>query len=80
MLRSLLLALATALCLPVHAQLTSPVKSGETTVTVTGTRSRDAKVEMSDWRMAETPHVVVFSRGDEEDLIRTAHNLEKLHF
>jgi hypothetical protein len=35
---------------------------------------------MSDWRMAETPHVVVFSKGDEADLIRTAHNLEKLHF
>jgi hypothetical protein len=35
---------------------------------------------MSDWRMAETPHVVVFSKGNEKDLVRTAHNLEKLNF
>ena len=66
--------------LPLHAQLTAPVKNGETTITVTGTRNREAKVEMSKWRMAETPHVVVFSQDDEEELRNTAHNLEKLHF
>ncbi|UUL82214.1 tetratricopeptide repeat protein [Sphingomonas qomolangmaensis] len=80
MMRWLLVVVGAALSLPAHAQLTAPVKNGETTITVTGTKIRDAKVEMSDWRMAETPHVVVFSQGDEKDLIRTAHNLEKLHF
>ncbi len=76
--RRLLFVFCAAVILPAHAQLTSPVKNEETTVTVTGTR--DAKVEMSDWRMAETPHVVVFSQKDDEDLRATAHNLEKLHF
>jgi hypothetical protein len=76
LLASFVLGLTAAL--PVHAQLTAPVKNDETTVTVTGTR--ESNVEMSDWRMAETPHVVVFSQNDEEELRRTAHNLEKLHF
>lgn len=65
---------------PLAAQLTSPVKNGDTTIVVTGTRDGAKKVEMSDWRMAETPHVVVFGKGDEKELVRTAHNLEKLHF
>ena len=65
---------------PAHAQLTAPVKNGDTTITVTGTRTRESKVEMSNWRMAETPHVVVFSQNDEKELRDTAHNLEKLHF
>jgi tetratricopeptide (TPR) repeat protein len=80
MMRWLLFVVATAVSLPAHAQLTGPVRNGETTITVTGTRTRGSKVEMSDWRMAETPHVAVFSKGDEKDLLRTAHNLEKLHF
>jgi hypothetical protein len=78
--RWLLFVAATAVSFPAHAQLTAPVRNGEQAITVTGTRTRESKVEMSDWRMAETPHVVVFSQGDEGDLIRTAHNLEKLHF
>jgi tetratricopeptide (TPR) repeat protein len=78
MMRRLLFVLAMAAGLPVHAQLTAPVKNDDTTVTVTGTR--ESSVEMSDWRMAETPHVVVFSQNDEEELRETAHNLEKLHF
>jgi Flp pilus assembly protein TadD len=69
-----------AVSLPAHAQLAGPVRNGETTITVTGSKTRESTVEMSDWRMAETPHVVVFSKGEETDLIRTAHNLEKLHF
>jgi hypothetical protein len=80
MLRRLFLVLGLAANLPAHAQLTAPVKNNETTITVTGTRTRESKVEMSDWRMAETPHVVVFSQNDEEELRDTAHNLEKLHF
>jgi tetratricopeptide (TPR) repeat protein len=79
MLRWLLLVLGLALSLPAPAQLTAPVKNNDdTTITVTGTR--ESKVEMSNWRMATTPHVVVFSQNDEEELRFTAHNLEKLHF
>jgi hypothetical protein len=78
MMRSLLLVFGIAVSLQANAQLTAPVKNGDTTITVTGIR--DSKVEMSDWRMAETPHVVVFSQNDEKDLRETAHNLEKLHF
>ena len=80
MMRWLLFVVGAAVSLPAQAQLTAPVKNGDTTITVTGSMTRESKVEMSDWRMAETPHVVVFSRGDEETLTRTAHNLEKLHF
>ena len=81
--RWLLLVAGAALSLPAQAQISGPVKNGDMGITVTGTMTnidRDKKIEMSDWRMAETPHVVVFSKGDEKDLIRTAHNLEKLHF
>jgi len=75
------LVLGMALSLPVHAQIGAPVKNGETQVIVTGTRMpATTKVEMSDWRMAETPHVIVFSQGGEADLRKTAHDLEKLHF
>jgi hypothetical protein len=77
-LRGLFFVLGTAASLPANAQLTAPVKNGDTTITVTGTR--ESKVEMSDWRMAETPHVIVFSPNDEKELRETAHNLEKLHF
>jgi hypothetical protein len=80
MMRRLLFILGTALSLTAHAQLTAPVKNNDTTITVTGTRTRESKVEMSKWRMAETPHVVVFSQNDEKELRETAHNLEKLHF
>ncbi len=78
MLRWLLFALGTAVSLPAHAQLTAPVKSGDTTITVIGNRKSEA--EMSNWRMAETPHVVLFSPNREEEVRETAHNLEKLHF
>jgi hypothetical protein len=72
---------AAAVSFPAQAQLTSPVKNGETSIIVTGERARDgSKIEMSNWRMAETPHVVVFSQNDEKELRDTAHNLEKLHF
>lgn len=65
---------------PASAQLAAPVKNGDSTITVTGARTGKPQAEMSDWRMAETPHVVVFSKGDEKQLARTAYNLEKLHF
>jgi hypothetical protein len=82
MTRSLLFVVVIAMSVAAHAQLTAPVKNGDTTPTITvrGIKNREAKVEMSDWRMAETPHVVVFSENDENELAQTAHNLEKLHF
>ena len=70
MMRWLLFVVGMAVSLPAHAQLTAPVKNGDTTITVTGTRTRESKVEMSNWRMAETPHVVVFSQNDEKELRR----------
>jgi hypothetical protein len=36
--------------------------------------------QMSGWHVAETTHVLVYSNGYKEDLVRVAHNLEKLHF
>jgi len=81
MMRWLLFVVGAAVSFPAQAQLTAPVRNGETTITVTGARpSESSKVEMSNWRMAETPHVVVFSQNDEKELVRTAHDLEKLHF
>ena len=76
---------AIAAAAPAHAQLTAPVRNGDTTITVTGRSTTKQtvdgkKIEMSGWRMAETPHVAVFSQGDEKRLRATAHNLEKLHF
>jgi tetratricopeptide (TPR) repeat protein len=80
MMRWLLFVVGAAVSFPAHAQLTAPVRNGETTITVTGSRTRESNVEMSNWRMAETAHVVVFSQNDEKVLRGTAHNLEKLHF
>ena len=34
----------------------------------------------SNWRVAETDHVIVYSDGSEAELIRLSHNLERLHF
>jgi hypothetical protein len=81
MLRWLLAMGCAIVASPAHAQLSAPVKNGDTTITVTANKLREAKkIEMSDWRMAETPHVVVFSQSDEKALAKTAHDLEKLHF
>jgi hypothetical protein len=44
-------------------------------VLVTGVRSK-----LSNWRRAETSHVVVLSDGSEAELIRLTRNLERLHF
>jgi hypothetical protein len=77
--RAMLVAMAISAAEPISAQLTSPVKSGDDVIVVTG-RAGKSQVEMSDWRMAETPHVIVFGKGDEKALARTARNLETLHF
>jgi hypothetical protein len=80
--RAALLGLALCSASPLAAQLTAPVKNGDNSIVVTGTKTGKSRhqVEMSDWKMAETAHVVVFSKGDEKALVRTADNLEKLHF
>lgn len=83
MLRWLVFVLGAAVSLPVCAQLTAPVKSGDTTITettITVMGNRESRIKMSKWRMAETPHVVVFSQNDEDELRTTARNLETLHF
>src|SRR5690349_1768642 len=80
MMRASFFVIGITMSLPAFSQLTAPVKNGDTTITVTGVRDRGSKVEMSKWRMAETPHVVVFSQNDEQELRDTAHDLEKLHF
>src|SRR4051812_28341564 len=57
--------------LPAFAQ--APVR--DDSITVTGTREAP-----SNWRLAETDHVIVLSDGKESELVRIAHNLERLHF
>ena len=53
----------------------------EPPIVVTGKKdAHGRKIEMSDWHVAETPHVVVYSKGDTDDLERIAYNLERLHF
>jgi hypothetical protein len=77
----IILAVAAAVAWPANAQLTAPVKNGDNTIIVKGKKPAGGqRVEMSDWRMAETAHVVVFGKGDEKGLARRAHSLEKLHF
>ena len=74
---------AALLSTPAVAQLTSVPHSGEQSIVVTGRLPKGVKppaVEMSDWYVAETPHVLVFSKGDVHQLARIASNLEKLHF
>ena len=44
-------------------------------VVVTAVRSR-----LSNWRQAETSHVIMLSDGSEEELVRLTRNLERLHF
>jgi hypothetical protein len=74
----MLFVLTAAASVSANAQLTAPAKIDDSTIVVTGQTGK--KLEMSDWRIAETPHVLVFGKGNEKELARTAHNLEKLHF
>jgi len=80
--KPLLIAAAAALVTsPAAAQLTAVPHSGEQSIVVTGERAKGAKPpEMSDWRVAETPHLLVFSKASPAELGRIALNLEKLHF
>jgi hypothetical protein len=55
-----------------HAQAVAGAGSD---IVVRGVRSR-----LSNWRQAETTHVITLSDGSEEELVRLARNLERLHF
>ncbi|MCW3847502.1 hypothetical protein OF829_09625 [Sphingomonas sp. LB-2] len=72
-LRSGLAALALLLPLPALAQVTPGQDQG---ILVQGQRGD----KPSNWRVAETDHVIVYSDGGEAELTRIAHNLERLHF
>ena len=52
-----------------------PGQGAASEVVVTGVRSK-----LSNWRRAETSHVVMLSDGSEAELIRLTRNLERLHF
>ena len=69
----LLLALAP---LPALAQTARP----DPGILVEGQRANARPIPMSDWYVAETPHVLVYARANDKRLVRIAHNLEKLHF
>lgn len=72
---------AALLATPAAAQLTAMPHSGDQSIVVTGQRIKGVKPpQMSDWWLAETPHVLVFSKGDARELTRIADRLEKLHF
>lgn len=62
---------AVALALPIPALAQSA--TGEEIV-VEGSLAK-----LSDWRVAETDHVLVYSDGREQELVRIAHNLERLN-
>lgn len=64
------------LLLALSAQpLTAQAPSAGPDIVVRGSRDRP-----SDWREAETDHVIVLSDGKQSELVRIAHNLERLHF
>ncbi len=50
-------------------------------ITVTGSHANGSgkPIQMSDWRVAETEHVLVYGK-EEERVTQLAHNLEKEHF
>ena len=53
-----------------------PVQAAaESDIVVSGVRSRP-----SNWRQAETEHVIMLSDGSEQELVRLARNVERLHF
>lgn len=61
---------------PAAAQTAAP----DPGILVEGQRGKAKPIPMSDWYVAETPHVLVYARANDKRLVRIAHNLEKLHF
>ena len=81
--RSLALLLATSLLWTAATATAQPAGrvGADPPIVVTGKKdARGKKIEMSDWRVAETNHVLVYSKGSPDDLARIAYNLERLHF
>lgn len=70
-----LLCLAALLALPLPAAAQTPPQQQDSSIVVQGSLAK-----MSDWRVAETDHVIVYSTGPQGELTRIAHNLERLHF
>lgn len=68
-----LLLLATAA--GAQSQPTPAPAMDQDSVVVTGRRTQP-----SNWRLAETSHLLVVSNGSESELIRISRNLERLHF
>jgi hypothetical protein len=84
-LRFALPALALAMSAQAAAQKpadAAPVPGSEDrSIVVTGQRPPDGKtIPMSDWRVAESDHVLVYAKGDNDRLEAFAANLERLHF
>jgi hypothetical protein len=54
----------------------------EPPILVTGQRLKPGAtpIPMSGWRMAETQHVLVYSKGSDKEVSQTALRLERLHF
>jgi hypothetical protein len=62
------------------AQTATPPQNQTIEVNGERTDSDGKPIPMSDWWVAETPHVLVYSYGEADRLKRIAHNIEKLHF
>ena len=81
---SLLVATAVGLALVATSAAAAPARrpAPDSAILVTGQRLKaDGKpIAMSDWRVAETEHVLLYARGDEKEIAATAARLERLHF
>ncbi len=70
---------AILLCLtalaPVHARAQSQAQSPSSDIVVKGTNEE----KRSDWKRAETAHLIVYSDGGEDELKRVVTNLERLY-
>ncbi|MCW3847503.1 hypothetical protein OF829_09630 [Sphingomonas sp. LB-2] len=73
---SVALMLALLAPLPALAQKAAP----DPGIVVEGQRGNARPIPMSDWYVAETPHVLVYAKSNDKRIVRIAHNLEKLHF
>ena len=72
--RAIALAALPTLLLP-QAALAQRAEHADSELVVTAVRSR-----LSNWRQAETSHVIVLSDGKQDELIRLTRNLERLHW
>lgn len=73
--RFLRFVLPVLLALPLPAMGQTVPQQQDPSIVVQGSLEK-----MSDWRVAETDHVLVYSTGPQRELTRIAHNLERLHF